>query len=224
MRQLDAASWAASTAEVADLLRRAMARFGVALRGAFDPPPGLGVDGARPAPSFQSFNGFAVGAKTNSRAASEATVTTDDGGSRDEDEVTSAGSGVGDAVAVPVPATTLMVRNIPAECTQESLMNFWTPDGTYDFLYLPRNAGGKANLGYAFLNFVTEAHASAFKSTWQRARFGSTTRRLNVSLAEVQGLDANISRLKAKPAGRMRSRHSAPFVMMHGRVVPWESL
>lgn len=76
--------------------------------------------------------------------------------------------GLGDQRAVVADAgvaTTLMVRNIPAECTQEFLLELWPNHGTYDFLYLPRNAGGKSNLGYCFVNFVSEAHAAAFKAT-----------------------------------------------------------
>lgn len=66
----------------------------------------------------------------------------------------------------PGAMTTLMIRNIPHECTTERLLELWPIDGTWDFFYLPMKAGGKGSLGYAFINFVSEAHASGFASQW----------------------------------------------------------
>lgn len=114
---------------------------------------------------------------------------------------------------------TLMIRNISITLTEEMLLEEWPADGSYDLLYLPRNAGGKANLGYAFVNFTSEAHAAAFRARWQRRRLAQCpgARPLSISRAEVQGFEANIADLKAKPARRMRSRRSKPLIIRDGR-------
>ena len=50
------------------------------------------------------------------------------------------------------------------------LLRHWPNRCTYDFLYLPGSAEGEQNLGYAFINFVSAAHAEAFKDAWQKKR------------------------------------------------------
>lgn len=106
---------------------------------------------------------------------------------------------------------------------QEMLLAEWPNEGAYDFLYLPRNSGGKVNFGYAFVNFTSESNAAAFQARWHRARLSSfpdVARCLSVSLAEVQGFAANVRQLKMKPAARMRSRHCKPFILVNGQQVP----
>jgi len=66
--------------------------------------------------------------------------------------------------------TTVMVRNIPAMYTQEMLVSECVNMGTFDFLYLPRSGNGHSNLTYAFINFVSEEHALAFKDQWHKKR------------------------------------------------------
>jgi hypothetical protein len=72
-------------------------------------------------------------------------------------------------------ATTLILRNLPLECTRDVLLTvldnegFW---GEYDFLHLPIDFQTKAGLGYALLNLVShevalrvQEHFDGF-STW----------------------------------------------------------
>ena len=52
--------------------------------------------------------------------------------------------------------TTVMIRNIPNRYSRESLVEvFQDFVGTFDFFYLPIDAVAQANIGYAFINFVT---------------------------------------------------------------------
>lgn len=117
--------------------------------------------------------------------------------------------------------TTLMVRNVPLMYTQELLVREWSNGGTYDFLYLPRSAAGQTNLSYAFINFVSEAHAEKFKAHWQKRRLAhfSSRKPLNISFAEVQGLEANLVQLAKKRVRRIKMRHCQPVVVVNGQQV-----
>mmetsp|Transcript_90891 Transcript_90891/g.261938 ORF Transcript_90891/g.261938 Transcript_90891/m.261938 type:complete len:197 (-) Transcript_90891:271-861(-) len=123
------------------------------------------------------------------------------------------------------PVTTLMVRNIPLDCTQDMLVEAWQNEGTYDFLYLPRTSSGKINLGYAFINFTDEAGARGFRARWHRTGFpGFPRARLSVSIAGSQGQAANINELKAKSLGRLRARQCEPLIFLDGRRVELDEL
>lgn len=119
-----------------------------------------------------------------------------------------------------------MVRHIPATCTNDILLEEWPADGSWDFLYLPLGSGGKSTLGYAFINFVSEMHAAAFYSSWQGRRLlrFDKGRRLNITAADVQGLEANVRQLKKKPANRLRSRQCRPIIIKNGREVSMHEL
>jgi len=113
---------------------------------------------------------------------------------------------------------TLMVRNLPVMCTQEMLIEEWKHGGTFDFLYLPRTPGGQTNLSYAFINFASEAEAMTFQATWNKRRLAQLTSRkpLNISFAEVQGLQANLTQLHKKRKRCSDVNESQPLVLVNG--------
>eukprot|EP00429_Kryptoperidinium_foliaceum_P100883 CAMPEP_0176243908 /NCGR_PEP_ID=MMETSP0121_2-20121125/31162_1 /TAXON_ID=160619 /ORGANISM="Kryptoperidinium foliaceum, Strain CCMP 1326" /LENGTH=248 /DNA_ID=CAMNT_0017583507 /DNA_START=37 /DNA_END=783 /DNA_ORIENTATION=- len=115
-----------------------------------------------------------------------------------------------------LPITSLMVRNIPAHYTQDRLVQEWPVDGTYDFLYLPRDQRRVANMGYAFVNFRSKALALEFRATWQgRCLPGAPSQaRLSIIAAEIQGLEANLRQLKKKRVCRIVEREWQPIVLM----------
>jgi hypothetical protein len=122
----------------------------------------------------------------------------------------------------PTPSggmTTLMIRNVPVMYTQEMLLWEWPNGGTYDLLYLPRT--GQTNLSYAFINFVSEAHAMAFTALWHKKRLAHFAARkpLNISFADVQGLRPNLVQLGKKRVRRMEMRECQPIIIMGGRRV-----
>jgi len=69
--------------------------------------------------------------------------------------------------------TTLMIRNVPVLYTREMLLQEWPNDATYDFLYLPYSCSMQRNLSYAFVNFTSEAAATAFMQQWQKKTLGT---------------------------------------------------
>mmetsp|Transcript_29676 Transcript_29676/g.79005 ORF Transcript_29676/g.79005 Transcript_29676/m.79005 type:complete len:292 (+) Transcript_29676:90-965(+) len=115
--------------------------------------------------------------------------------------------------------TTVMVRNIPVMYTQEMLVSECVNTGTFDFLYLPRSGNGQTNLTYAFINFVSEEHALAFKDQWHKKRLTQLVARkpLNISFGDVQGLRANIMQLKKKKTRLMEARQCQPIIIKNGQ-------
>jgi len=100
-----------------------------------------------------------------------------------------------------VPITTMMLKNIPCRKSQEEVMlhidqkNF---TNRYDFFYLPRDVKFRANLGYAFINFVTPEDASRFRAEMDGYRFSGSgsTKACIVVPAHVQGLMNNLAAFK----------------------------
>jgi len=65
--------------------------------------------------------------------------------------------------------TTLMIRGIPCSFSQDTLMKLIDNaglKGKYDFFYLPRAGNNGSNLGYAFVNFVDNACAEHYMTTF----------------------------------------------------------
>jgi len=130
--------------------------------------------------------------------------------------------GPGDAPAAAelgLPVTTLMVHNIPPETSLLDLFEEWGSDGSYDLLYLPLRARGPKCAGFAFINFRSQEGAVAFKSRWHGARLPSNrsaTRKMRVSNAVVQGLEANLDHFRAKTGSR---HHCSAWVWKEGRFV-----
>mmetsp|Transcript_82769 Transcript_82769/g.266799 ORF Transcript_82769/g.266799 Transcript_82769/m.266799 type:complete len:149 (-) Transcript_82769:438-884(-) len=115
--------------------------------------------------------------------------------------------------------TTVMVRNIPVMYTQEMLVSECADIGTFDFLYLPRSGNGQTNLTYAFINFVSDEHALAFKDQWHKKRLTQLVARkpLNISFGDVQGLRANLMQLKKKKNRLMEARQCQPIIIQNGQ-------
>lgn len=118
--------------------------------------------------------------------------------------------------------TTLMVRNIPPECTVDDLLQAWPVDGSYDFLFLPMSTGDRYAIGFAFINFVDEASSFRFEARWQSQRLPThpKARRLRLVTARLQGQRANVHALQGQPKARQRCRLTCPIIIIkNGRLV-----
>jgi hypothetical protein len=93
-------------------------------------------------------------------------------------------------------ATTVILRNIPNNCTRARLLDEIGLAGfasAYNFFYLPLDYETRANKGYAFLNFRLPAAASHFHMTFHGKRLKEfrSHKVLVVEIASVQGFWAN---------------------------------
>lgn len=111
-------------------------------------------------------------------------------------------------------ATTLVVRNIPKSYTKEVLLQEFPPDGTYDFFHLPFNFKHRKIAGYLFLNFKSNAAASAFRAQWHGRSLDAqgSSAKLNIALAEVQGLDDNVHELIKRQIQKIKNPQFLPSV------------
>jgi hypothetical protein len=135
----------------------------------------------------------------------------------DEDNQSEAGSSQPET-----QQTTLMIRNVPVLYTRDMLAAEWLNEGTYDLLYLPYCCNTQRNLSYAFINFTSEAAALTFVQKWQKQRLAhfSSRKPLNISFADVQGLEPNLLELKKKRVNRVKVEQCQPLIFSQGRAVP----
>lgn len=111
-------------------------------------------------------------------------------------------------------ATTLMVRNIPVRYTQEMLLKEWPNGGNYDFLYLPICIKKKCNTSFAFINFISPEAAREFADRWHHERllFFSARKPLDISLADLQGLEKNLLQCMNNKTSQIRNVRFQPAV------------
>lgn len=110
--------------------------------------------------------------------------------------------------------TTMMLKNIPCRKSQEEVMatiDFESFQGRYDFFYLPRDVKFRANLGYAFVNFLTPEDAANFQSRMNGYRFvnSGSSKACQVVPAHVQGVMNNLMAFKRTEV--MRSNRKPYF-------------
>lgn len=89
--------------------------------------------------------------------------------------------------------TTLMIRGIPCSFSQETVMSLIDEanlQGKYNFFYLPFDANGRANLGYAFVNFVDRQSAELCEAAFDGVRLSPmrSPKTCRTSPADIQGL------------------------------------
>jgi len=121
------------------------------------------------------------------------------------------------------PPTTLMIRNIPNRYSQSDLIQELEDldlVGAFDFLYIPLDKGTMSNVGYAFVNFVEHAFAMKCMSAladyqFKRHRKGSgkSGKVASVSVAHMQGLEANIRHYENAAVNTVKLKQRRPMIM-----------
>jgi hypothetical protein len=109
--------------------------------------------------------------------------------------------------------TTCMIRNIPNRYTQEWLLNEIQEVAPCNFLHLPQAKRTEANLGYAFVNFVSCEGARDFLAHFEGHQFGlqpNSKKRAAVSWAKLQGYQENVDFYAAR---RIAATDKKPWVL-----------
>jgi hypothetical protein len=119
---------------------------------------------------------------------------------------------------VSTPITTMMLRNIPNKYTQAKLLQEIDDcgfQGSYNFFYLPMDVHNRSNVGYAFVNFVTDSDAARFQAFFcQHCFLLSNRRKIGlVSHAHVQGLDQNIRHFENRAVTHAKNDQYRPVVI-----------
>jgi len=113
-------------------------------------------------------------------------------------------------------STTLMIQNVPPKVTRVDVQKELAACGfahLYDFCHVPRSLRSGEAQGFAFVNFVTPEAAAEFTKLWQGSRrLGSAApyKPLRVTLAAVQGFQANAAVAVSKKAYRIRNAKFRP--------------
>lgn len=115
--------------------------------------------------------------------------------------------------------TTVMLRNIPNRYTNMQLIDELDEEGfrgTYDFLYLPIDFRNNCNVGYSFINFLTEDVCHQFSDHMEGYRFKcfNSAKRASCVPAYVQGLEANVEHYRSTLVGSDEPLHRP--VVLHG--------
>eukprot|EP00928_Gymnodinium_smaydae_P095008 TRINITY_DN8092_c0_g1_i5.p1 TRINITY_DN8092_c0_g1~~TRINITY_DN8092_c0_g1_i5.p1 ORF type:complete len:488 (+),score=61.46 TRINITY_DN8092_c0_g1_i5:73-1536(+) len=109
--------------------------------------------------------------------------------------------------------STVMIRNLPPTMTQANLLEQLDQTGflnSYDFCYVPVTFENGQTKGFGFVNFVSSVIASEFLRAWQGRSYDD--HKLNLSVAEIQGTEANVSKWNCSRLQRIRNPQFRPFV------------
>lgn len=116
--------------------------------------------------------------------------------------------------------STLHISNVPTYFTQGSLLAMLedlTPAmrGNFDFFHCPWQQETMRNAGYATINFTGPFHALTFQQAWSNkelCRSGAAPeRRLRITRAPLQGLQANLEHFSRAVTGSLDSRFRPLF-------------
>jgi len=115
------------------------------------------------------------------------------------------------------PPTSMMIRNLPTQYTKEEFVDELAELGftdAFDFLHLPVDKGGVRIVGCAFVNFVNSIWAEKCVEVLEGYMFkkhqnSDDLKFATVSVAVVQGLEANLRHLRKTAAGKHQRRKAA---------------
>eukprot|EP00437_Effrenium_voratum_P002908 CAMPEP_0181429858 /NCGR_PEP_ID=MMETSP1110-20121109/17421_1 /TAXON_ID=174948 /ORGANISM="Symbiodinium sp., Strain CCMP421" /LENGTH=520 /DNA_ID=CAMNT_0023553149 /DNA_START=63 /DNA_END=1625 /DNA_ORIENTATION=+ len=122
------------------------------------------------------------------------------------------------------PFTTVMIRNIPTEYTQDELIlevsEVMGSPHSFDFFYLPWDTQNDCNIGYVFVNFPDPGAAQNAVRAFSNYHFRlhDSKKVGKVSPAHIQGLENNLRHLQDR-AVVLGNHPCSPIVMWKGQKV-----
>jgi len=125
--------------------------------------------------------------------------------------------------------TTLVIRHIPGQILQSHLMQMWPVTNIgYNLLYAPFNQRKRRSMGFAFMNFITHSALLEFHRNWNGVALadGPNSKGLEISAADVQGLEANLQRMSRSKLIKSikRTRHLPVIVEADGNFADFRRL
>jgi len=122
------------------------------------------------------------------------------------------------------PVTTIMLRNIPQRYNREMLiedMNARGFAGAYDFFYLPIDFSTTHSVGYAFINFISEAELARFKSVYVGLKLSEDSPKVcEICDAKVQGKAKNVEFYRNSTVMGMEEQYH-PVMLENGVRLPF---
>jgi len=117
-----------------------------------------------------------------------------------------------------------MLRNIPQRYNREMLiedMNARGFAGAYDFFYLPIDFSTTHSVGYAFINFISEAELARFKSVYVGLKLSEDSPKVcEICDAKVQGKAKNVEFYRNSTVMGMEEQYH-PVMLENGVRLPF---
>jgi len=127
---------------------------------------------------------------------------------------------------LPGVITTLLFRSVPRRFTEAAVLlqleAFLVDRCDYDLIYMPWDARKATNIGFVFINFVSEVVAARVYKKMDGAhwRTEQTDKQINIMPAHCQGLAANIAHYASTRAVAEDHQHP-PMVFVNGFHIPF---
>jgi len=116
---------------------------------------------------------------------------------------------------IPEGTTTIVVRNVPREYTQEEVIMEWIPDGSFNYLHIPQMSKMQP-FGFAYINFNSYVHVLAFQERWHGRHLSKYPfkRPLDIAPSNTQGLHENLACLRGAKAHALGESGLLPLLFM----------
>jgi len=113
--------------------------------------------------------------------------------------------------------TTWMLRKLPPEVGRTLLVKRLAAEGfgdSYDLLYVPMNFKTGCNLGFAFVNFLSQDLALRFRRVMRRRSVNGDTTLFDAMVeASIQGFEANVARATCPRVRRVLNVEFQPLIL-----------
>jgi hypothetical protein len=128
-------------------------------------------------------------------------------------EESSGGTDIGQIPVELQNCMTVMVKHVPFKYSQRKLLKVIISAGflgKFDYMYLPMDAKGNNNRGFAFINFLTTSSVTQFYKVFNKSYIDDPSQTswtpLEVSPADIQGFENNVEHFVASHAQRRQGK------------------